>query len=85
MVSITQVKLPSSSVLQQCMGSKTGRCIVSPWIKFIQTIYKIFLLEMNDSKCLHVLAQSGRCYVPIDDPPEVVIRKITEVLFVIFV
>ena len=36
-------------------------------------------LEMNDSKVLVVLTKSSRCYVPIDDPPQIVINKLAEV------
>ena len=36
-------------------------------------------LEMNESKVLVVLTKSSRCYVPIDDPPQIVINKLAEV------
>ena len=35
---------------------------------------------MNESKVLLVLTKSSRCYIPIDDPPQVVINKIAEVI-----
>ena len=34
---------------------------------------------MNESKVMLVLTKSSRCYIPIDDPPQVVINKIAEV------
>ena len=34
---------------------------------------------MNDSKVLVVLTKSSMCYVPIDDPPQMVINKLAEV------
>ena len=85
MVNTTLGRLPSCSVLLLCTEYAMGRSTVSSDIIRILMIYKIYFSEMNDSKCLHVLTQSGRCYVPIDDPPEVVIRKITEVMFKTFV
>ena len=35
--------------------------------------------EMNNSKVLVVLTKSSRCYVPIDDSPQIVINMLAEV------